>query len=124
MTNKRQLRVSALLKSHLSSILSSLTQTSSLARYRITITEVRISADLRKALVLVMPGFQKEGISAPETQQLIRHLKELTPQIQKRLAPLITFKSVPFLKFSLDESIDQQQKIHDLFRNILDNHEE
>lgn len=77
----------------------------------VTVTEVRVSPDLRNATVFVIPlgggGDQKALIAA---------LDAATPFLRHRVAQSVTLKYVPRLTFKADDSFDQASRIHDLLK--------
>lgn len=77
----------------------------------VTVTEVRVSPDLRNATVFVIPlggGGDREA--------LIEALGAATPFLRHRVAQSVTAKYVPNLIFKADVSFDQANRIHDLLR--------
>lgn len=77
----------------------------------VTVTEVRVSPDLRNATVFVVPlggrGDRKEMLAA---------LDAATPFLRHRVAQSVTLKYVPRLSFKADDSFDQADRINDLLR--------
>ncbi len=83
-----------------------------LAGLPVTVTEVRVSPDLRNATVFVVPlggGGDREA--------LIKALKAVTPFLRHRVAQSVTLKYVPNLIFKVDASFDQASRINDLLKN-------
>jgi ribosome-binding factor A len=76
----------------------------------ITVTEVRVSSDLLHAVVYVMPlgGEQKE--------EALQFLKRLAKDLRHHLSQQLKTKYIPVLKFVLDESFEQADRIEDLLR--------
>lgn len=80
----------------------------------ITVTCVNVSPDLRNGRVAVVPL----GVdSAEEKANIISLLNEISPQIRHAIAPKITFKNVPTLRFEIDTSFDYGAKIDALLRS-------
>lgn len=81
-----------------------------LANRSITITQVQVSPDLQNANVFIMPlgGEQKE--------EIIKELKQIAPYLRHYLSKKLTTRYVPVLKFILDDSFDQAQRIEELLR--------
>jgi ribosome-binding factor A len=71
----------------------------------ITVTEVRISADLRDASVFVMP---LGGVNAAET---LAGLERCAGLLKGRLARNVPLRFAPRLIFTLDPSFDQAARI-------------
>src|SRR5437667_4468882 len=66
----------------------------------ITVTEVRMSPDLRNATAFVMP---LAGANAPE---IVAKLKRSTAFLKGLVAREVSLRSTPNLAFALDESFD------------------
>jgi ribosome-binding factor A len=82
-----------------------------LAGVSVTVTEVRMSPDLRNATVFVEP---LGGGQAPEVvKALNRHAKFL----RGRLGHAIDMKFTPALKFLHDESFDESARMNRLFQD-------
>jgi ribosome-binding factor A len=82
-----------------------------LDRHPVTIRAVRMSPDLKLAMILVMP-LGGEG-AAPTVEALDRHKKELRALIARR----INLKFAPDLRFALDTSFDAQARMDALLRS-------
>lgn len=78
----------------------------------VTVTEVRMSPDLRHATVFVMPLTGKEH----EMQEIALSLKKNASSLTHQMAGRLPFKFLPTLHFHLDESLDQAQRIEALLR--------
>ncbi|RME61789.1 MAG: 30S ribosome-binding factor RbfA [Alphaproteobacteria bacterium] len=76
-----------------------------LSRASITVSEVRLSADLRHATAFVMPlaGVAREAVLAA--------LNRAAPALQGRLGRTMRMKFTPRLVFRLDESFDEASRI-------------
>lgn len=83
-----------------------------LAGLPVTVTEVRVSPDLRNATVFVVP---LGGTGDRKT--LIETLVAATPFLRHRVARSVTLKYVPNLIFKSDSSFDQASRIDDLLRD-------
>ncbi len=84
----------------------------------ITVTCVTVGADLRQALVFVIPlGITDEF----KVKVIIDHLNQIASQIRHAIAPKITFKNVPVLKFQEDTSFAYGAKIEALISKNIDN---
>ncbi len=75
----------------------------------VTVTEVRMSPDLRHATVFIEP--LGGGHASEVTEALNRHAKFL----RGRLGRVIDMKFTPDLKFLHDESFDEAQRMNRLF---------
>ena len=76
-----------------------------LANVRLTVTEVRPSADLRHARVYVVPlgGGKMDGI--------LEGLKRVKPYLRREMAGQLTMKFIPDLSFASDNSFDEAAHI-------------
>ena len=71
----------------------------------ITITEVRLSPDLRNASVYVMP------LGGDSAAEVVAGLKRSTPFLRALVARTLSLRYVPALVFALDSSFDQADRI-------------
>jgi ribosome-binding factor A len=100
-TSQRQLRAGELVRHALVEILrEEELQDPALAGVSITITEVRVSPDLKHALCFVEP---LGGVHAPE---VIDALNRLSKFLRGRLGHAIEMRFTPALKFVHDNSFD------------------
>ncbi len=74
----------------------------------ITVTEVRMSPDLRNATAFVMP---LAGLNAPE---IIARLKKSTAFLKGLLAREVSLRNTPNLAFALDELFNSADRISTL----------
>jgi ribosome-binding factor A len=81
-----------------------------LAGASITISEVRLSPDLRNATVFVMP------LGGARAAEILAGLRRSAPVVKGRLAQAIALRYVPNLSFALDQSFDQAARITELLR--------
>ena len=108
---QRQLRVGEMIKQALGMIfLRDEAKLPNLETREITVTEVKMSQDLKIAKVFVLP---LGGKNAPE---VIDKLKEFSFVIRKVLSKKITIKFLPKLLFVKDESFDYAEKIENLIK--------
>lgn len=120
MQASRQIRVASDLKKRLTEILASYSHDLPLSTAsRVTITEVKVSGDLRAASIKIALGFSPKDQPGPGPKEVLTEIQTHTPHIQKRLAPLITFKSVPTLKFHLDDG-GPMAKLQEFFNSLPD----
>ena len=76
----------------------------------ITVTEVRMSQDLKLAKAFVLP------LGGKNATEIIEKLKEFSYLIRKVLSKKITMKYLPKLLFVKDESFDYAEKIENLIK--------
>ena len=81
-----------------------------LSTKEITVTEVRMSPDLKTAKIFVMP------LGGREADDVVAKLKEFSFVIRKVLSKKITMKYLPKLLFVKDESFDYAEKIENLIK--------
>jgi ribosome-binding factor A len=74
----------------------------------LTVTEVRMSPDLKHATVFVMP---LAGAHAPET---LAGLKRGAPYLRGLIAREVPLRFTPTLSFMLDESFDHAHRINEI----------
>ncbi len=77
----------------------------------VTVTEVRVSPDLRNATVFVVP-LGGRG----DRKTMIEALDAATPFLRHRVAQSVTLRYVPRLTFKVDESFDQASRIEELLK--------
>lgn len=77
----------------------------------ITVSEVRVSPDLRNATVFYMP------LGGRDLDKVAQGLKDEAPEMRKFLAKQVRMKYIPNLKFKLDESFDEASHIDSLLRD-------
>ncbi|MEQ8193258.1 MAG: 30S ribosome-binding factor RbfA [Rhodospirillales bacterium] len=78
----------------------------------VTVTEVRVSPDLKKATAFVMPL----GGNAAQARDVVEVLTRAQPFLRHRLAKAVRLRHVPDLDFSVDTSFDQAGRIERLLR--------
>lgn len=71
----------------------------------ITVTEVRLSPDLRRATAFVMP------LAGAAAADIIAALRRSAPYLRGRLARLVKLRYVPELTFVLDDAFDSAERI-------------
>lgn len=77
----------------------------------ITVTEVRVSPDLRHATAFVMP---LGGAAAPEVDKVVQALSRAAPFLKHRVAERVRLKFAPDLVFRADETFAQAERIETL----------
>ena len=81
-----------------------------LSTREITVTEVRMSPDLKTAKIFVMP------LGGKNTEEIIEKLKISSFIIRKVLSKKIVMKFLPKLFFVKDDSFDYAEKIENLIK--------
>ena len=82
-----------------------------LAAHAVTITEVRMSPDLRHATVFAKP------LLGAEEEAVLKALRRNTAYLQSEVARRVNLKYAARLKFVADESFDQGSHIDALLRD-------
>ncbi|HUN51290.1 MAG TPA: 30S ribosome-binding factor RbfA [Candidatus Sulfotelmatobacter sp.] len=81
-----------------------------LAGVSLTVTEVRVSPDLKNATAFVLP---LAGRNAPG---VLAALERCTPYLRGQLARMVRLRYAPRLGFRLDDSFDRAGRIDQLLR--------
>ena len=109
--SQRQLRVGEMIKQALGMIfLRGEAKLPNLETKEITVTEVRMSQDLKTAKAFVLP------LGGKNASEAIDKLKEFSFIIRKVLSKKISIKFLPKLLFVKDESFDYAEKIENLIK--------
>ena len=109
--SQRQLRVGEMIKQALGMIfLRDEAKIGTFDTKEITVTEVRMSQDLKIAKAFVLP------LGGKNAQEIVDKLKEFSFEIRKVLSKKITMKYLPKLLFVKDESFDYAEKIENLIK--------
>ena len=82
-----------------------------LAKHPVSVTEVRMSSDLRHATVFV------KSLLGREEEAILKALRTNTAWLQKSVAEKMTLKYAAKLKFLSDESFDEASHIDKLLRH-------
>ncbi len=109
--SQRQLRVGEMIKQSLGIIfIRDEAKIPNLSTKEITVTEVRMSPDLKTAKVFVMP------LGGKNAEEIVSKLKEFSFAIRKTLSNKIIMKFLPKLFFVKDESFEYAEKIENLIK--------
>ena len=109
--SQRQLRVGEMVKQALGMIfLRDEANLPNLDTKEITVTEVRMSQDLKIAKAYVLP------LGGKDADEVINKLKEYSFLIRKILSKKIIVKFLPKLLFRKDESFEYAEKIENLIK--------
>ena len=108
---QRQLRVGELIKQSLGQIfIRDEAKVPSLETRNITVTEVRMSPDLKNARAYVIP------LGGKDTENAVIRLSEFSHRIRKVLSKKIDMKFLPKVTFVSDKSFDYAEKIEKLIK--------
>ena len=109
--SQRQLRVGEMIKQSLSMIfLRNEAKIPDFETKIITVTEVRMSQDLKIAKAYVLP------LGGKNTEESIQKLKEYSYIIRKILSQKVIMKFLPKILFRKDESFEYAEKIENLIK--------
>ena len=109
--SQRQLRVGEMIKQSLSMIfLRDEAKVPNLNTKEITVTEVRMSPDLKTAKAFVLP------LGGKNASDVVDRLKEFSYLVRKVLSKKITMKFLPKILFVKDNSFDYAEKIENLIK--------
>ena len=108
---QRQLRVGEMIKQALGILfIRDEAKLPNLSTKEITVTEVRMSPDLKTAKIFVMP------LGGKNVEEIVEKLKEFSFVIRKVLSRKIEIKFLPNLYFVKDNSFDYAEKIENLIK--------
>ena len=82
-----------------------------LAEARVTVTEVRMSPDLRAATAFVVP------FGGGDAKPLVKALNHAAPFLRGRLGQAVALRLVPTLRFEADRSFDVAERIERLLHD-------
>ncbi len=109
--SQRQLRVGELIKQNLGQIfLRNEAKVPMLKTKNITVTEVRMSSDLKNAKAYVIP------LGGKNIEETVSTLTEFSHLIRKALSKKVDMKFLPKVYFVGDESFDYAEKIEKLIQ--------
>ena len=109
--SQRQLRVGEMIKQSLGMIFArNEAKIPNLETNSITVTEVKMSQDLKIAKVFVLP------LGGKNAEETVNILKEFSFLVRKVLSKKITMKFLPKILFTKDESFDYAEKIEKLIK--------
>ena len=111
--SQRQLRVGEMIKQSLGMIFSrNEAKVPNLETNTITVTEVKMSQDLKIAKAYVLP------LGGKDADAIVNILKEFSFLIRRVLSKKITIKFLPKILFAKDESFEYAEKIENLIKQI------
>ena len=110
-SNHRKLRVGELIKQNLGQIfIKNEAKIPSLNTNLITITEVKMSSDLKSARAYIIP------LGGKETEKTVKTLTEFSYLVRKALSKKLDIKFLPKLHFVGDKSFDYAERIEKLIK--------
>ena len=110
--SQRQRRVGELVRHARTEILDrGIVRDPDLAGLAITVSEITVSADLRKATAYVMP------LGGKNCEIVVEALRRAAPFLRRNLASRLTLKYVPNLLFEADATFDYAGRINQLLND-------
>ena len=117
--SQRQLRVGELVKQNLGELfIRNEAKIPSINSKLITVTEVRMTPDLKTARVYIIP------LGGINTKESVRILTEYSHLVRKALSKRLDIKFLPKLTFVEDNSFEYAEKIERLIKKNKDNDKE
>ena len=117
--SQRQLRVGELVKQNLGELfIRNEAKIPSINSKLITVTEVRMTPDLKTARVYVIP------LGGIETQETVKILTEYSHLVRRALSKRLDIKFLPKLTFVEDNSFEYAEKIEKIIKKNKDNEKE
>ena len=111
--SQRQLRVGELIKQSLGQIfITEEAKVPTLMTKNITVTEVRMSPDLKNARAYIIP------LGGKDTDNTVNVLTKFSHLIRKALSKKIDMKFLPKVSFVSDKSFDYAEKIEKLIQKM------
>ncbi len=109
--SQRQLRVGEELRHVVAAIIArGNIRDPELENQSITVTEVRVSPDLRNATIMVVP------LGGAEMDRVVAALQRVAPYLRRELGREVALRNTPALTFAPDLSFDAAARIDDLLR--------
>ena len=113
---QRQLRVGELVKQNLGELfIRNEAKIPSINSKLITVTEVRMTPDLKTARVYVIP------LGGIDTKEIVRILTEYSHLVRKALSKRLDIKFLPKLTFVEDNSFEYAEKIEKIIKKNKEN---
>ena len=110
--SQRQLRVGELIRHAVSQVLErGEVHDPEVAGKSITVTEVRMSPDLKVATAYVMP------LGGADDVGVVEALGRVAPFLRRRIGGVVALKFLPELRFVADETFDHASRIDELLRD-------
>ena len=117
--SQRQLRVGELVKQSLGELfLRNEAKIPTINSKLVTVTEVRMTPDLKTARVYVIP------LGGKDTKETVRALTEYSHLVRKALSKKLDIKFLPKLMFVEDNSFEYAEKIEKIIKRNKENDKE
>ena len=117
--SQRQLRVGEMVKQNLGELfIRNEAKIPSVSTKLITVTEVRMTPDLKTARIYVIP------LGGVEMKETVRILTEYSHLVRRALSKRLDIKFLPKLTFVEDNSFEYAEKIEKIIKKIKENDKE
>ena len=117
--SQRQLRVGELVKQNLGELfIRNEAKIPSINSKLVTVTEVRMTPDLKTARVYIIP------LGGVDTKETVKILTEYSHLVRKALSKRLDIKFLPKLTFVGDNSFEYAEKIEKIIKKNRDNDKE
>ena len=114
--SQRQLRVGELVKQNLGELfIRNEAKIPSINSKLVTVTEVRMTPDLKTARVYIIP------LGGVDTKETVKILTENSHLVRRALSKRLDIKFLPKLTFVEDNSFEYAEKIERIIKEIKDN---
>ena len=78
----------------------------------VTVTEVKLSPDLKKATAFIMP------LAGKNSKEIIKALDGLAPRLQGKVSRSLGLRHTPEIKFENDNTFDNVDRIETLLKRV------
>ena len=111
--SNRQLRVGELIRHSIAEeLLKGFYIEGSLSQFSITVTEVKVSSDLKKATVFIIP------LAGKNSKAILNSLDYAAPRLQGKVSRNLGLRYTPEIKFENDQTFDNVDKIEALLKKV------
>jgi ribosome-binding factor A len=108
-SNQRQLKVGELIRHALAEVFSrGEVMDEVVSRHSLTVPEVRMTPDLKLAMVYVLP------LGGGEAEEVVAHLDKHKRFLRGEVARRVSLKFIPELRFKVDTSFEASARIDEL----------
>tara|TARA_B100000686_G_C16718877_1_gene933676 strand:+ start:716 stop:1108 length:393 start_codon:yes stop_codon:yes gene_type:complete len=111
--SNRQLRVAELIRHSIAEeLLKGFYIEGSLSQLSITVTEVKVSPDLKKATAFIIP------LAGKKSKEIISALDNIAPRLQGKVSRSLGLRHTPEIKFENDSTFDNVDRIESLLKKV------
>ena len=111
--SNRQLRVGELIRHSIAEeLLKGFYIEGSLSQLSITVTEVKVSPDLKKATAFIIP------LAGKKSKEIISALDNIAPRLQGKVSRSLGLRHTPEIKFENDSTFDNVDRIESLLKKV------